>query len=88
MTDLVLPDTASKTVFGLIRKYRADLAEATTATASAVQQLKQQLATMERNQVAILAQKALLDTLEKELAAAGLQDTSTQQENATPTQSA
>ncbi|RTL07623.1 hypothetical protein EKK58_00180 [Candidatus Dependentiae bacterium] len=87
MNDLVLPDTASQTIFGLLRKYRADLSEATTATASAVQQLRQQLTNMERNQVAILAQKALLDTFEKELAAAGISEPSTQQANAPTTQS-
>lgn len=88
MNDLVLPDTASQTIFGLLRKYRADLSEATTATAAAVQQLKQQLTNMERNQVAILAQKALLDTFEKELVNAGISDTSTQQANATLSQPA
>lgn len=88
MNDVVLPDAASQVVFGLLRKYRADLSEATTATAAAVQQLKQQLTNMERNQVAILAQKALLDTFEKELATAGVLETSTQQSNASPTQPA
>lgn len=77
MNDLVLQDTASSVLLGLIQKYRGELSEATTATASAVQQLKQQLTNMERNQVAILAQKALLDTLEKDLAAASAPDPST-----------
>ena len=88
MNDLVLPQDPAATVYGLIRKYRGELAEAATATTAAVQQLKQQLANMERNQVAILSQKALLDTLEKDLATAGLSDNSTQQANGTSTQSA
>ena len=87
MKDLILPQDPTDTIYRLIRKYRADLVEAVTATTAAVQQLKQQLANMERNQVAMLSQKALLDTLEKDLATAGFSDNSSQQANDTTPQS-
>lgn len=63
MTDAVLP-TGSELIKELITKYRKDLADATTATENALRQLKQQLTTMERQQVAIAAQKSLVDQLE------------------------
>lgn len=66
MTDIVLPNDI-EIIQSLLTKYRAELAEATTATENALRQLKQQLTTMERNQIAIAAQKALLDTLEKDI---------------------
>lgn len=67
MNDIVLP-TQEEILGGLVKKYRDDLAEATSATETALKQLRQQLTQMERNQIAIAAQKALLDTLEKDLA--------------------
>lgn len=67
MEDVVLP-TQTELIGTLLTKYRNDLAEATGATENALKQLKQQLQTMERNQIAIAAQKALLDTLERDLA--------------------
>lgn len=66
MTDIILP-SGNELLKELLIKYHAELAEATTATEAALSQLKQQLATLERNRVAILAQKSLLDTLEKDL---------------------
>ena len=66
MTDVVLP-SGTELIGGLLDKYRADLLEATTATEAAVRQLRQQLTSMERQQIAIAAQKSLLDTLEKDL---------------------
>lgn len=80
MNDLVLENPGAITS-QLLLKYRRELADATTATSEAVQRLRQQLSNMERNQVAIMAQKALLDTIEKDLAAAGIVDTSSQQAN-------
>ncbi len=74
MEDLVLPDNTAP-VERLIAKYRKELEAATTATSGAVAQLQQQLVKMERNQVALLAQKALLDTLEKDLAVSEPPDT-------------
>ena len=88
MNDVVLPDTASKVIFDLLAGYRSQLGEATTATNAALQQLKQQLTNMERNQIVIMAQKALIDNLEKDLAAKHVVDTSTQQQNAPSTQPA
>ena len=67
MEDVVLP-TQTELIGSLLTKYRNDLAEATGATENALKQLKQQLQTMERNQIAIAAQKALIDTLERDLA--------------------
>ena len=66
MEDVVLP-TQTELIGALLTKYRSDLAEATGATENALKQLKQQLQTMERNQIAIAAQKALIDTLERDL---------------------
>lgn len=66
MDDIVLP-TGLEVIKELLIKYRNDLIEATNATEAAMQQLKKQLNTMERNQIAIAAQKALLDTLEKDV---------------------
>ena len=66
MNDLVLPKGANEIVGELFQKYRTELVEATTATENAVRQLRQQLTSMERNQVAIMAQKALIDTFEKD----------------------
>lgn len=51
----------------IIAGKRASLAEATSATEAAMRQAKQQLDTLQRNYVAIAAQKALLDEMEKEL---------------------
>lgn len=78
--DIVFPKGPAEVVTDLIQKYRSDLAEATAATENALRQLRQQLTQMERNQIAIMAQKALLDTFEKDFAAKGA-------ENATTTQS-
>lgn len=79
METIVFPKGTNEIVGELLQKYRADLAEATAATENALRQLRQQLTQMERNQVAIMSQKALLDTFEKDLATKA-------NENATPTQ--
>lgn len=63
----------------LLVKYRAELLEAVNATNTAINQLKQQLNTMERQQIAIAAQKALLDTIEKDIQ---LKDTNADQPTA------
>lgn len=68
MNDIVLP-TETEIIASLITKYRGDLAEATKATEEALRELKTRLAQMERNQVAIAAQTALINTLEKDIKA-------------------
>lgn len=81
MNNVVFPKGPAEVVRELIERYRSDLVEATAATENALRQLRQQLAQMERNQIAILAQKALLDTFEKDFAAKEVED-------ATPTPTA
>jgi hypothetical protein len=79
MDNIVFPKGIGEITDEILQKYRSDLAEAATATENAVRQLRQQLTQMERNLVAINAQKALIDTFEKDLAAKVT-------EHATPTQ--
>ena len=66
MNDITLP-TQVELATSLIAKYRGDLAEAAGLTENGLKQLRTQLTTLERNQIAIAAQKALLDALEKDL---------------------
>ena len=68
MTDTVSP-VGQDLVASLIAKYRSDLTEVAGTTTAAIKQVQQQLTGLERNQIAIAAQKALLDTLEKDLKA-------------------